>query len=915
MSGPSRPDISDLNLFSVLERLVIADPGEAVNRAERELPAIDRDQIISDQLRLRRMLAMAYAHTGQFDRSLGVCVQAIGLEAAPDAPVELARVRLASMQPLAHLGRIDEAIQAGQLALRVLESEGSTSLAGRAALNLGSIYAMTGHHEDALQSFDRALEYLASDSILAGQIETNRGTSLAALDRFEDAEGAFSQAGRLLGAELPWASAVVEGNLADLAARQGEINRSLRHFEASRRHLEQEEAFGDLGRLDAEEAAVLSIAGLTTVAAESFERAIGLLIDHGTPGDLALARIGYGRALVEIGAVDDAEAMLESAHVLIDSEENPDLYQQYLRLAARISIERGYFDQAASLIFTGIDRVQERPIQKLGWALLHAHVARLRGDKHQAQSILSSALDDARKYRVTPLIADISGTLADIVRELGDDQRADDLSREAIEGYETIRGTIQASNLRQTWHHSRLEVYGEFASSLMARDDADAQREAFAVAERIRSRVLLDTLKSGEEDLRDQESIAPNEQPLADELRSHRHWLNWTYSSLARGLELTQDQISELHDREQAASRIEDRLALLRPEDGLHAPISLEAVHELLENETLVLSYLMVGDSLTLQVIGPDFIHGFVDLCTTEQLSELVSEMQFQVGRALVSSASTVPPRRAARLERDMDTVLEHLYDLLILPVESFVTDYSRCLIIPTGDLHSVPFAALKHDGEYLGDLCALTTAPSASVLASMSPRRQPGVFSPKHPLIVGVPDESAPGLGNEAEALAAAHQNARLLLGLQATRNAVVNATHGADLIHLACHGRFDPSYPAASGLQLEDGWLTLDDLRNLQLDEPLVVLSGCETGRARIDRGDDLVGLMAAFVAAGARGLVTSLWKTHDVATMAFMESLYKALLEGNDLARANQISQIRVRQDFGHPAMWAPFVSMSA
>jgi CHAT domain-containing protein len=135
------------------------------------------------------------------------------------------------------------------------------------------------------------------------------------------------------------------------------------------------------------------------------------------------------------------------------------------------------------------------------------------------------------------------------------------------------------------------------------------------------------------------------------------------------------------------------------------------------------------------------------------------------------------------------------------------------------------------------------------------------------------------------------------------------------AGLIHLACHGRFDAAHPSASGLLCADGWLTLDRLAELRLDRPLVVLTGCETGRVRVDRGDDLVGMMTALIAAGASGLVTSLWKTHDAAATAVMAAFYDALAGGADPVTALRHSQCKVRQRFDHPAWWAPFVGVYA
>jgi len=204
------------------KQLVMTDPTEAMARATLAIVDVDREGTLRERIRMRRMLAMAYAHTNQFGEALTICQEAELLPGALEAQTEVARVQLASMQPLANLDRIDEAIAAGESAFQVLEDHDGGALAGRAAFNIGSIYAMTGRPAQALPYFERARAFLSGEPVLLGQIESNRGTALAALDRFREAEAAFEHAALLLNTdEMSWSSAIAEGNLADLAARQG----------------------------------------------------------------------------------------------------------------------------------------------------------------------------------------------------------------------------------------------------------------------------------------------------------------------------------------------------------------------------------------------------------------------------------------------------------------------------------------------------------------------------------------------------------------------------------------------------------------------------------------------------------------------------------------------------------------------
>jgi len=139
--------------------------------------------------------------------------------------------------------------------------------------------------------------------------------------------------------------------------------------------------------------------------------------------------------------------------------------------------------------------------------------------------------------------------------------------------------------------------------------------------------------------------------------------------------------------------------------------------------------------------------------------------------------------------------------------------------------------------------------------------------------------------------------------------------------IIHLATHGDFRPDDPLFSGLALAGGWLTTFDIFNLRLNASLVTLSACQTGRSVVGGGDELLGLMRAFIYAGAASLVLSLWAVEDRSTAQLMETFYRGLAEGQTKGAALRHAQLQfirgkgpgddiMAKAYTHPYFWAPF-----
>ena len=138
--------------------------------------------------------------------------------------------------------------------------------------------------------------------------------------------------------------------------------------------------------------------------------------------------------------------------------------------------------------------------------------------------------------------------------------------------------------------------------------------------------------------------------------------------------------------------------------------------------------------------------------------------------------------------------------------------------------------------------------------------------------------------------------------------------------LIHIAAHGNertgeiaLSPNPGWSSKFpQRKDYILKMSDVQAANLRTRLVVLSCCHSGRGRILKGEGVVGIARAFLAAGARSVLVSLWEIDDEATMVFMKSFYQHLKDGKTASAAVHQSMkfLRESEQFSGTRYWAPF-----
>ncbi len=911
----ARPD-ADLVLTKLLEAcesLTLSNAPGGVEATAALLPLVDARGTPGQRVLLRRVRAQSLAYTGKLPESLAACGEAIALAESEGEALEGARARMVSIHPLAEMARYDDALAAGVAAREVFVEMGEGRLAAFADVNLGGIHRHRDDPASALLHYDRARTALGDDPVRLGWLASNRGEALLLLHDFEAAEASFRESlesSNRAGAAL--AAAIAQGNLGDLAARRGDLQGAVYHFEHARARLERSEAHSHLTRLIAEQAEAYHALGLHEQALRAFDECIPRLQALGLVSESARATASRGATLAKLGMSVVAAAELAEAAAQFRRLGLPHAAARADLLRVELAAEHGQTTQARELLDAIRDELLRRPADRALLHLLEARIALHEARDAEAGAAIESALQLSRDLSMAGLTASALGLRATLhERQSRFGEQLADL-REAVSLIESARGALRAARFRTSFLGSRRQLYEQLARALLAQGALD---EAFGAIERAKSRALLEAM-CGEE-IRETDPDAETQRGRRELTRLRSH-LSALLSQLedpgerngdGRGGEALNSRIAEC---ERSMDDLEARLAARRGgRASLSEPPSLDAVRASLPHGAIAVEYFAIGSDLCAMLIAGDAPCRWMRLASLDAVSQLVRKVHFQLGRAarpgVRESAQVDSLERAARRE------LLALHDAVWRPLASAVEPYARVRVVPHAGLHRAPFHALWDGQHYLTERREITYSPSAGVLhflATRAPEPQRGGT-----LIVGVPDESAHLIARECDEVAAIAGAALRLDGAAATADALLDAAPGAELIHLACHGRFSASHPLTSGLKLADRWLTLRELRDLQLRARLITLSGCETGRAGVAGADELQGFLRAFLAAGADALVVSLWPVDDVATRGFMQRFYADWYPrrhtSGAAADAIRAAQIDLLQRWRHPTFWAPFI----
>ena len=893
-------------LGDLCERGGGAEPARALELADRLRARAREASSPFGEARALRASVAACAYAGRLDEAVARADEARAIAAQAGESVEHARAGVASMHALAKLGRLDEAVARGTAARDALRTAGRDDLAARAELNLANIHKIRGENDAALACLERARTGVPErDAAARGTIENTIGETLLQLDRFAEARAAFDRAESMLEA-MPLARAIVVGNRADLAAREGAFGEALRDFDRAS-ELVRDIAPGHHARLLLERGEALARIGAVDEAVETVERALRATTSRGLRAEELRGLLVRAECASAAARLDDAERDALRADAIARELGDGRAIRRASGLRADLALARGDAARARALAASSGEGAS--PLDAALAATRGARAELASGAADAAVRLASDARASASALGVATVEADACISLADANRALGRPSEAIAALDRAVELAERTRGTLAAERHRVAFGASRLRAYEDLALDLLARGDDASLARAFDVVERARSRSLLDAvLRAVDRD--------PGARAADSALASLRTRLSALHAAIDRGAtgerrSADPARLASIREVEREIDGILAKAAIAHGAGALFAPtVPLDAVAASLGDGDALLSYFAAGDELMAFVVTRRATRCVRALVPCSELDRIVEKFLFAMRDG--TRRGGTPRERVAR------ALAFEIHRLVVQPLLDALEGFAprRLVIAPYGALHAVPFAALWDGERFLVERYELLSTPSASIAATAAKRVAP---AGRRAVVVSVADADAPLIAEESRAVARTLEAAgfcvELLAAGDATRARVAAAVRGAEIVHLACHGRFVSRLPAASGLLLADGWMPVRELVELELSGATVVLSGCETGRHAVEAGDELAGIARALLAAGARTVLTSLWSVRDAAAAPIATAFHDGLAGGLEPSAALRRSVLASLPDADHPSWWSPFTVMGA
>ena len=844
---------------------------------------------------------------------------------------EQAWVESGKVTVLWRLGRYDEALEIGHRISPILEAQGWRRTLAMLTMNLGNVYSRRGQVSESLTMYDRAAELyqqLGKDKTTDwALIQDSRAVALRNMGRFDASiEAANIARDTLLRLGENVEAARAQMLLALTYFVMGRFNETLELLDHVREVFLADERMRDAMRVELFVTDCLLELRRFHDVIEKCQRIRGLFAEIGSHDVEALAIINEAVAYAELQKYEESLLSLSEARQIFEVARNEVQVASTDLERAAVFLCQERFAESLELALACVRVFQSHslPIEEAQALVVAARAALALKEYPQVYEFLKEALHVGEDLNIPTVRYQSHSILGALAIAQNDPENAKKEYETAIQEVEQLRGRLMLE-YRVSFLEGKEALYEDMVEMCIDHGQASLGLE---YAERAKSRALLDLL-AYRLDLKIQ-AKDENDEQLVQELmhlkeERDQHYRRW--ESDAEGAvnnergwssseSLRQQAQQEVLLLEKKITDLWHRLLIRNADYAREAAlwsVRTESAQPYLDKDTALVEYYIVHGKLVVFLLTNDNVQAIRMNSDMTRIAALMQRLQLNLQTVPKSAARALPA-----LTANAQAILHQLHDLLITPIEEQFSRYSKLIIVPHASLHYLPFHALYDGNSYLIERYEISYLPSSSSLRYC---RETRPVAERGAVIVGHSNGSRlPHAVEEARTIANI-LNGQTFLEEQASRAGLSQAISSCRILHLAAHGDFRLDNPLFSGLALADGWLTTMDIFNLRLKASLVTLSACQTGRNVLGGGDELLGLMRAFLSGGAASVVLTLWAVEDRSTAQIMESFYRKMAERRDKGeslRHAQLKFIRKESDladqqpeyYAHPYFWAPF-----
>ncbi len=801
------------------------------------------------------------------------------------------------------LGRFEEALTFAEQARQLLQHDNELTVQYRVIflMNYGLLLYELGRYQEALtvNAETSALAQQHGMQEELAELQVNQAFTLAATGQLNECESLLLAARATL-EQLPSKPSLtiarIDLNLGDYYSITGNLAEALRCFRRARDEFSAQGVMMDYASVLLYEADLLRRLGALREARNTYHRAYQTFVNEKLEQYAAQSLLAGAAVRRALNPADpELPTMLTQAYHTFTQLNLPVWRNETILEQARFALTTGNIAQAESLLSGEWEADAPLPLN-IRHLLLVGELRQMQGDHETARTVFTTALAQSRKishiWLQREALVALSNRLAvdhpeQAIQHLAEAAQIDDLMRADLSVAELI---------------AEFQARRNDALPLLAQLELQT-KQVYAALQNVwrwKGGALIDLIQRHDGQVQIDPALESAHKQIAK--------LRWELERKQRDgesvekIEALRDQLRRLEEEVYHERRY---LLNQRNHSPFPATHSWQTVQARFDADCLI-EYVCFGDELHAFCVTRDGNCTVTSLGFASDISELLQRLELK-NVSFLRLSREQQQQRGQALTRDAQALLKRLYQVLIAPLPGLPSE-GKLLIAPCPPFHLAPFAALWDGSNYLIERYTIEQIPTGALLAIPTPTGPSGPA-----LVIGASAEGVlQAVEKEIKAIADILPDCQVYIDEPAALDALHQQTPPPRIVHLSAHTVFDDEPTIFAGLHLADRIFTIEECYRLNLTgTELVTLNGCTTAYG-MESGGALIAFQSAFLIAGARRLLVSLWPVNDELAAEFMTRFYRRLAgEPEVTAALRQTQQELLREpEWSHPAIWSAF-----